>query len=73
MGFVLSGLNDAGRPEVKVALLSVATVGIALALFVWRWAHQLRGKNAFNRCFACVDKPTASSRAHTTEAGHGET
>ena len=42
MGFVLSGLNDAGRNEIKLALLWVAVVGIALALFVWRWAAQLR-------------------------------
>lgn len=54
MGFVLSGLNDAGRPAVKTALLSVSVVGIALALFVWCWANQLRRVKVakYRRCKA---------------------
>jgi hypothetical protein len=42
MGFVLSGLRDAGNPGVKLTLLSITLVGVALAACVWRWAYQMR-------------------------------
>src|SRR5438093_874597 len=42
MGFVLNGIDAQLTTSHKVALLSIAGVGVLLSSLVWRWVRQLR-------------------------------
>lgn len=42
MGFALNGVGADPTRAHKVALLSIAAVGVLLSCLVWRWARQLR-------------------------------
>jgi hypothetical protein len=54
MGFVLSGIGSHPSASHKLALLSIAFVGIMLSTFVWIWARQFgRFRNEkYSRCKA---------------------